>query len=230
MEMGRQLPDATASRAKACVARSISDPPSPDDRFAKLVGPDWRLLPAPIRRRFSHALAPGGCVVYVGVVGHTRMSGLGWLFAQAGRAIGAPLPLERSGRRAATVIVTQSDRSSDQLWTRVYGRRGAFPQIIQSAKRFAGSTGIEEVVRGGFGMSLNVRVENRALVFRSAGYFFRCAGWTMGLPAWLMPGEIEVMHREERDGRFSFTLSVRHPLAGTILEQVAFFRDPTKSS
>jgi hypothetical protein len=41
----------------------------------------------------------------------------------------------------------------------------------------------------------------------------------------LTPGDIVVHHREEREGRFSFTLSVVHPWFGRMLHQVAFFRD-----
>jgi hypothetical protein len=45
------------------------------------------------------------------------------------------------------------------------------------------------------------------------------------IPALLTPGDIIVEHREEREGRFSFTLTVMHPWFGRILHQVAFFRD-----
>jgi len=41
----------------------------------------------------------------------------------------------------------------------------------------------------------------------------------------LSPGRMEVVHREERDGRFSFTLTVRHRWFGELIHQVAFFRD-----
>ena len=41
----------------------------------------------------------------------------------------------------------------------------------------------------------------------------------------MTPGCIEVTHREERSGRFSFTLSAVHPWFGLIIQQVAFFRD-----
>jgi hypothetical protein len=74
-------------------------------------------------------------------------------------------------------------------------------------------------------MSLAVSEEQRALVFRSSAYHWRCGRLTVRIPAWLTPGEIVVQHREERQGQFSFTLSVVHPWFGRILHQVAFFRD-----
>ena len=196
-----------------------------DLRFSRLVGADWRELPAPIRRRFSRRLADGERIVYLGEVAQTRLRLFGRVLGQLTRLIGAPLPLEAGGRVPVTVVVTECESIGGQLWTRIYGRRNSFAQVIQSAKLFHGPTGCEEIVGGGIGMRLGVTVEHRALVFRSCGYFLRFGSWTMSLPALLTPGQIEVVHREERAGQFSFKLTLTHPLAGRIVEQLAFFRD-----
>jgi hypothetical protein len=92
-------------------------------------------------------------------------------------------------------------------------------------KRFSGSTGLEERVGGGIAMALKVFVEDRAPVFRGDGYHWRCGRIAIPIPGWLTPGSIEVRHREGRQGRFSFTLTVVHPWFGRIIHQVAFFRD-----
>ena len=92
-------------------------------------------------------------------------------------------------------------------------------------KRFAGPTGLEECVGAGIGMALAVTVEHRALVFRSTEYFWRAGPLRLHIPDWLTPGSIEVVHREELAGRFSFTLTVTHPWFGETVQQVGFFRD-----
>lgn len=197
-----------------------------DARFRNLLAPrDWRRLPWPVRRRFTHALADGETTVFVGAVADTRLSLFGILVSQVLRLVGAPLPLRSSGRVPATVVVREDTACGGQLWTRIYGSAGQFPQVIHSAKRFCGPTGLEECVGRGVGMALTVHVEDRALVFRSAWYFLRCLGMTVRFPEWLSPGLVEVVHREERDGRFSFTLTLTHPWFGEALRQVAFFRD-----
>ena len=196
-----------------------------DGRFAQLVGADWYKLPAAIQRRFGTRSGDGGRTVYVGELAYTRLTRLGVLLGQLGRLIGAPLPLERASHLPATVIVTECERIGGQLWTRVYGRQGALPQVIQSAKRFTGPTGCEELVGRGIGMRLSVLVQQRALVFRSTAYFLRLGARSLTLPGWLTPGVIEVVHREERAGQFSFSLSVTHPLAGKIVDQLALFRE-----
>lgn len=197
-----------------------------DERFQALLPPaDWASLPAPVQRRFSVRLEHAQNAVYVGEVAETRVSFAGRVFAQLARLIGAPLPFESGGRVASAVMVAEDEQIGGQLWTRVYARDGEFPQVIHSAKRFDGPTGIEECVRFGVGMALTIHVESRALVFRSAHYFVRLGGRRLHIPDWLTPGRLEVVHREERDGRFSFTLTVRHRLFGEIIRQIAFFRD-----
>jgi hypothetical protein len=213
--------------AAARISLDATNPAGAEDaRFRNLLAPrDWQRLPWPVRRRFTHALADGETTVYVGAVAHTRLSLFGILISQILRLVGAPLPLRASGRVPATVVVTEDAACGGQLWTRMYGCAGQFPQVIHSAKRFCGPTGLEECVGRGVGMALTVHVEERALVFRSAWYFARGFGITLRLPAFLTPGRVEVIHREERDGCFSFTLTLTHPWFGEAVRQVAFFRD-----
>jgi hypothetical protein len=185
----------------------------------------WRQLPQAVQRRFDRLLAPGESALYVGEVASTALTKVGWIWAQVARALGAPLPLRALTRTAAAVVVTADCTEHTQLWTRIYHEPGRLPQVVRSMKSFAGSTGLEERVGGGIGMALTVSVQARALVFRSAGYFWRCGRMRVPLPLWLTPGRIEVVHREERTGRFSFTLNVTHPWFGQIVHQVAFFKD-----
>jgi hypothetical protein len=197
-----------------------------DLRFrALLPADDWDALPLAIRRRFSKRLAAGRTIVYAGRVIETRMSRLGWWFAQATRLIGAPLPIACERDVPAVVTVTEEIATGGQTWTRLYARRAGFPQIIHSAKRFAGPTGLEEYVGYGVGMALTVHVVDRALVFRSAGYFLQIFGRRIGLPVWLAPGALTVTHGETRDGWFNFTLDLVHPRTGGLIRQVATFRE-----
>ena len=145
--------------------------------FRQLVGSeDWCELPAPVRARFERELAPGDSAAFVGEIAETRMTVLGWLWAQLARLFGAPLPLKALARIPAAVVVTQDVLTPMQAWTRLYHESGKLPQVISSTKRFAGLTGLEECVGAGIGMALAVSVEGRALVFRSTEYFWRCGG------------------------------------------------------
>ena len=197
-----------------------------DLRFRALLSDhDWAALPRAIRRRFSHRLAGGATIVYAGTVIATRMSRVGWCLAQAVRPIGAPLPISRDRNVASVVAVTEDIAGGGQVWTRLYARRAGFPQIIHSAKRFAGPTGLEEHVGWGIGMALTVHVADAALIFRSSGYFVQVLGRRFPLPRWLSPGALIVMHGALADDWFSFTLDLVHPRFGALIRQTAVFRE-----
>src|SRR5262249_52015921 len=161
------------------------------------------MLPPAIRRRFSRRLARGATVVYAGIVVATRMSRAGWWLAQAVRPIGAPLPISRDSNVASVVAVTEEltcgGQGAGQVCPRLHARRVGFPQIIHSAKRFAGPTGLEEHVGWGVGMALTVHATHAALIFRSAGYFVELRGRRVRLPRWLSPGVLTVTHGELAD-------------------------------
>ena len=197
-----------------------------DLRFRALLPADaWAALPPAVRRRFSKRMTGGATVTYCGAVTTVRASAAGRLLAEAARLIGGPLPLVFEPG-AGVVTVTEDTVGQGQVWTRLYTRRTGFPQVIHSAKRFAGPTGLEEHIGAGVGMALTVAVEGEALVFRSAFYFATVLGLRLRLPRWAEPGRLTIVHRDLGDGAFAFTLALDHPWLGRLLGQDAIFRDP----
>ncbi|GAA0643445.1 DUF4166 domain-containing protein [Brevundimonas lenta] len=196
-----------------------------DLRFrALLPAADWAGLPLAVRCRFSKRLKGGATVVYKGDVLAVESNLAGRLLAQAARLIGAPLPLVFQPG-PSVVAVTEDAVGQGQVWTRMYVRADGFPQVIHSAKRFAGPTGLEEYVGAGVGMALTVTAEEGALVFRSAHYFATVLGVRIRLPRWTEPGALTITHRDLGEGRFAFTLALDHPLLGRLLGQDAVFQD-----
>ena len=196
-----------------------------DDRFRRLLGESgWRRLPAPVRERFGKRLQHGDSIAYQGHIQEMAMSRTGYLFAQACRLIGAPLPYDRDSINApAVVIVTEDTATEGQFWIRQYGRKRGFPQTVHSSKRFDGPTGLEEYIGYGIGMALTVEATETALLFRSDHYYVTLFGRRLRLPAWLNPGDLTIGHHERGNGRFAFTLSLAHPLLGTLIRQTAIF-------
>src|SRR5437762_486878 len=197
-----------------------------DRRFHDLL-PDeeWGRLPLAIWRRFSKRFADGETVVYVGTVEEASFSRAGWWLAQLARLIGGPLPTGAETGGPMVVTVTEDAASGGQIWTRLCARSSGFPQVIHSAKRFAGPTGLEEYVGCGISMALNISVEHEALVFRSAGYAIEIGPLRLALPEWLTPGAMTVTHVDLGSGEFRFTLDVVHPRFGTLIRQSAVFRE-----
>jgi hypothetical protein len=207
--------------------------PARDGRYEALMGAQqWRTLPADIRRRFSKRPHPDEATVYRGEVVETTMTAAGWLMAQIARPFGGALPTTPNATGPAVVAVTDAPAINGMIWSRQYPRSatgGRFPQVIHSAKRFAGPTGLEEYLplAPGVGllMRLTLHAEPGTLIFRSSGYALDLAGRAIALPRWLWPGHCNIRHRTETGDRFSFTLDLSHPLFGHLIRQVAFFED-----
>jgi hypothetical protein len=197
-----------------------------DKRFRALLSDDdWGRLPLATWRRFSKRLADGQTIVYVGEVEETSHSRIGRWLAQLLRLIGGPLPTGTETKVPIIVSVTEDAASGGQVWTRICAKSNGFPQVIHSAKRFAGPTGLEEYVGFGICMALRLRVEEGALEFCSAGYFLGLGGLRLPLPEWLTPGALTVGHFDLGCGAFRFTLEVVHPRWGALVRQSAVFRE-----
>jgi hypothetical protein len=150
---------------------------------------------------------------------------LGGLLAQACRLFGAPLPLCTRTGGAALVAVSEEQRSGGQCWTRIYARPGRFPQVIHSAKRFSGPTGLEEYLGRGLGMALRVEALDDGIAFVSDHYFIELGRVRLRLPRFLTPGTTRVTHRQVAGTSFLFGLELEHPWAGRLIHQQVLFED-----
>lgn len=197
-----------------------------DPRFRQLLGEaNWASLPPAVRARFGRKALATQTISYIGEVVECRMSRLGKIFANLCRLVGAPLPLSTDTNVAASVCVTEDASAGGQYWTRQYCRRGGFPQVIHSSKRFAGPTGLEEYLGMGFGIALALRVEAEALYFESDHYFWRAGPIRLRLPRWLAPGRLSIGHIDCDHGRFAFTLALDHAWFGPLVHQCCLFTE-----
>lgn len=197
-----------------------------DTRFRRLIGAEgWQSLPASVQRRFSKRVVDQRVVLYPGVIRKARFSRMGWLFAQACRVVGAPLPLGRECGLPAAVSVMEDREGKGQFWTRTYARKSGFPQVIHSSKRFSGETGLEEHIGLGIGMALKVSAIEDGIAFISDHYFVSLLGKRVKLPGWLNPGKTVVKHRHVSEDSFAFSLELNHPWLGELVYQEGLFHD-----
>lgn len=200
--------------------------PHGDLRFRALLGPEaWERLPAAVQARFAKRLKAGAAVTYAGEITTCRRSRFGRVLAEICRVIGAPLPLFDDTGVPAVVSVTEDGATGGQFWTRMYGRRRGFPQVIHSSKRFAGPTGLEEYLGWGFGIALRVTADEAALHFLSDHYFVKLGGFRLRLPRLLAPGALTISHVDRGQEHFDFVLDLRHPYLGEVIHQIGHFRE-----
>lgn len=206
---------------------AASEPATVGDlRFRKLVGEAaWAALPPAVRARFGKRVGDCSTVLYAGEIVECRMNLAGRLLANALRLIGSPLPLSVDTGVPAVVSVTEDAGSGGQYWTRMYGRRRGFPQVIHSSKRFAGPTGLEEYIGCGLGIALRCEVADEALHFLSDHYFVRLFGKRIRVARRLSPGALRISHVDCGHGWFAFVLLLRSQWLGELIRQTVMFRD-----
>lgn len=213
-------------------AKNAQNTPIGDLRFRRLfANEDWAKLPIAVRTRFGRKVVIGDALIYRGHVEFNRVNKWGKLLNAALRLVGAPLPLDTQNAGAAAIVTVTEAPDGGQIWMRQYARQDSkqmFPQIIQSAKRFTGATGIEEHIGRGIGMSLLPLVEGHELVFRAKDIFWDVAGLRLTLPKWLGPNVLRAGHEELGGGAFAFTLRLEHKWFGTLLDQRVWFQDDIK--
>lgn len=191
--------------------------------FARLVGHDgwWRLAPD-IRRRFAEQPLAGQPICYQGVMQQVQCSGAGYLLAQCCRLLGTPFAPWR-GADVPMAIRLRHAADGGIVWEREYRYPQREALCVRSTKRIAADGGLLECVGFGLGMRLAVFEAGGALHFMSLRYFWRIGRWLIGLPHVLTPGTAHVIHQDLGQGRFRFSMTIRHRLLGTLFQQSGVF-------
>jgi hypothetical protein len=155
------------------------------------------------------------------------MSRCGRILAQLCRLIGAPLPLSRDAFVPAVVSVTEDPAGGGQFWTRLYGRRRGFPQVIHSAKRFCRPDRPRGIYRPAESASrFGSRWKEGALHFLSDHYFVSALGAPAAPAALALAGTDAGQPYRLRPRQLRLRApSLDHPGLGELICQTAMFEE-----
>jgi hypothetical protein len=194
--------------------------------YRDLLGDAWSRLPAATRARFERHDA-----LYTGTM-TLRATAAGRWVARLCKLVGSPLPPPSERPLAATVRVEPDPGTGGSRWTRCYD----FPRkrvSVASVKAVDADGALVERLGCGLRMRLTLDVRGGALCFDSAGYYVECEGvawagrrygaWCLELPSWFLPGRTCVSHHDLGDGRFRFTMTIRHALLGDLFHHDGMF-------
>jgi len=155
-----------------------------------------------------------------------RASMAGRILAHLCRVIGTPLAPFTGSDVPVTVRVDPSPRAHGVQWVRKYAFATGQWVIVRSTKSLdPDGNPFLELVGGGFGMLLDVFEQDRALHFVSTRYFWQGLGIRLYLPDLLSPGTAHVTHTDIGDGRFRFTIAIRHASLGPMFYQDGVFTE-----
>lgn len=194
--------------------------------YRTLLRDSWWKLPSATRARFERHEA-----LYAGTM-TLRATRAGRWVARLCTLVGSPLPPPCERPVTATVRVEPDRETGGSRWTRGYG----FPRkriTVASVKALDTDGELVERLSCGIRMRLALDVRNGALCFDSAGYYLECPGigwrgrrcgaWRLKLPSWFLPGRTCVAHHDLGNGRFRFTMTIRHALLGDLFHHDGVF-------
>jgi Domain of unknown function (DUF4166) len=222
MASAANLPRMLEPPARSAGDRSITV--TADPTFRRLLGEAaWQRLNPNVRARFAVKPEAGQVFAFTGVMAVVRRSWFGWLLGHVCRLIGTPVT-PRQGRDVLTVVhIYRSSRGDGIVWERRYGFSGRAPVVVSSTKRADPPNGLLECASRGFAMRLRLFERDGALHFASTGYCIEVGRWRLPIPRLLTPGDAHVIHSDEGNGWFRFTMSFCHRLFGETYFQQGLF-------
>lgn len=195
-----------------------------DSTFRRLLGEAaWQRLNPNVRARFAVKPDVGQVLVFSGAMDVVRRSWFGWLLGHICRLIGSPVT-PRQGRHVPTAVrIYRSSHRDGIVWERRYDFSGRAPVVVTSTKRADPPDGLLECASRGFAMRLRLFERDGAIHFASTGYCFELGRWRLPIPSLLTPGAAHVIHSDEGNGWFRFTMTFRHRLFGETYFQQGLF-------
>lgn len=182
-------------------------------------------LPARVRARFSHHGIGHAPIVYRGLMEQVESTRLGRLIALATRLVGNPVVAGTGHNVPCTVTLKPDAKLGGTIWHRRYSFAGR-TETAATTKRRGRNGGPVESFSGHFGMVLDIREVAGELHFITDRYFFEWRSLRICLPRFASPGRLTVIHADEEDGWFRFTMTLKHCLFGVLLHQDGLFYDP----
>lgn len=208
-------------QAIAGTKRQCDGPRVPD--FHTLLGCAWERLAPAVRRRFAtHSRTLADATTYRGSM-NVQASFAGQCIAHLCRCIGTPVAPFVHENVPVTVRVFDKADGSGTVWERRYDFPGRAPVVVSSTKQLEADGTLVEALGCGLRMSLDVFESDGALHFLSTGYFFQLGRLRIPLPAWLPPGATHVIHDDQGDGSFRFTMRTDHACWGEMYLQSGLF-------
>ncbi len=177
------------------------------------LGDNWQKLPAVIQSHYQLPLGQQTQNVVIGdmhihypvfvtpIVVITRM--MGALIGMKGAGMSARVEKWMSETEPGTLFWKRSIQSPDGKGT-VFASRMEHCQGNQLIER----------VGWGFGLYLNLSVENNRLIYRSDGHLWQAGRLRIPIPDVMFLGHATIIETAVDDSRFELDFRIRHPLFG----------------
>lgn len=176
----------------------------------RVLGRDWENLPSVIRRHYQLPPATESHLqgsLEIAYPGYLKP--LIWLIHRFGGLI-----YERGKNIPTRVDKWQAPEQNALCWQRTLHYPDGRQDTFASRMIYSRPHELIEIIGFGFGLRLTVNAEQDTLVYRSNGHLWRCSGFQLGIPDWLLLGSATIVERPLSEREFSLDFTIRHPLLG----------------
>jgi len=174
----------------------------------KVLGDDWQQLPEVIQRHYRICDGQQSRLTGTMEIGYPiYLFPLIWLIHLFGGLL-----LWRG--QAAQAEVDKTADGETLQWHRTMTYEDGKTDCFSSRMNYAADHELIETIGFGFGLRLNVRVENGDLHYRSNGHFWQCGPLRLNIPDYLLLGSASISERAISEDEFYLDFSIRHPWWG----------------
>lgn len=187
----------------------------------QILGEDWSKLPAVIQRHYQiNAIQTNFTVAGTMTIAYPF-----WIkpILMITRLMGALVDLKGENMR----VTVQKWIDGDSLvlhWRRTIQAPDGKQTVFASRMEYQKPHELIEFVGGGFGIRLNLNVEDGKLVYRSQGHLLKLGEWIIPIADWLVLGHATISEQALTDDSFALDFSIVHPLWGKTYSYGGVFR------
>lgn len=177
----------------------------------KVLGEDWDLLPEVIQRHYRISDGQQSCLEGTLTIDYPNAQlPMVWLIHLFGGLL-----LWRGQAAQVRVEKTVGASDGDVLdWHRTITYPDGRSDYFRSRMQFVAEHQVIETIGFGFGLLMDVVVDEGGLRYRSLGHFWQWRGWRLPIPDWLLLGSATISERALSEDVFYLDFTIRHPLWG----------------
>lgn len=174
----------------------------------KVLGDDWHKLPGVLQNHYQIADGRQSRLEGIMEIHYPKyLFPIVWLIHLFGGLV-----LWRGS--AVRVEVDKSADGELLNWRRTLTYPDGRIDYFGSQMQYAAKNQLVETIGFGFGLRLNVTVNDGDLLYRGNGHFWRCGNFQVNIPDWLLLGSASISEHALSPDEFYLDFSLKHPLLG----------------
>jgi hypothetical protein len=179
----------------------------------KVLGDDWNKLPSVLQQNYQQQADQQTTNVVVGTM-YVRYPKLVRPMLFLTRLMGGLIDLQGDQLMARVEKWSDADQPNTLFWKRTIQAPDGKATVFSSRMVYQHGNSLIEYVGGGFGLYLNLSVENNKLIYRSNGHLWQLGKLRIPISDVLFLGHATIIESAISQHQFQLDFRIKHPLFG----------------